>query len=133
MNGLSESSRARQRRRREQSNSVGMGVAVSAAMGDVPPQNASVVRRQLPVNVGQYVNGGVIGRSHSNGEVRKGSDSADENMKPGRRKSAADVTSQSSGDAKATRSVSSEPADNVVSSVIQVSHLLTTCTFCLIT
>ena len=129
---MSESSRARQRRRRETSGSTVAGVAGSAAKGDVPSQNAPVVRRQLPANVGQPVNNEVVGRSHGNGDVRRGSDAADDNVKPGRRKSAADISRQSSGDAKPDVSKSYEHGDNILSNVSHLSHLLAACTFCLL-
>jgi len=105
--------------------SVGNGVADSAAKGDMPSQNAPVSWRQLPASVGQYVNSDVVGRSHGNGDMRRGSDAADENVKPCRKKSASDIASQSSGDARAVGSKSGERGDNILSNVSQASHLLT--------
>jgi len=94
-------------------------------MGDVSSQNAPVVRRQLPAN------SDVIGRNYGNGDVRRGSDSADESVKPGHRKSAVDIISKLSGDAKAAGSKSGARADIILSNVSHASHLLTAYTFCL--
>jgi len=98
------------------SNGSGTGVPISAAMSS---HDAAVVRRQLPAN-------DVIGRSHGNGDARRGSD---EVVRPGRRRSATDIAGQSSADVGSRSTVHS---DNVHGNVSHASHLLTACMLCLI-